>query len=66
MPDKRTTHQVRVEIDAEREALVREVGALRRDVAGALPYALGTALALALLTRSKTARFALRALWWLR
>ena len=63
---KRTTQDVRREIGAEREALVREVGALRHDVAGVLPYAVGTALALAVLTRSKSARLALKALWWLR
>ena len=65
MPD-RSTEQVRTEIAAEREALVGEIGALRQDVASALPYALGAALLLAVLTRSKTARMALRILWWLR
>jgi len=63
---KRTTEQVRTEIGAEREALVRDIGALRQEVAGVLPYAIGTALALAVLTKSKTARTALKVLWWLR
>ncbi|HEU0303659.1 MAG TPA: hypothetical protein VFR32_03680 [Gaiellaceae bacterium] len=63
---KRTTAEVRREIDAERTALVAEIHGLRQDAAGALPYAIGTALALAVLTRSKTARLALKALWWLR
>jgi hypothetical protein len=62
----RTTDQVRTEIAAERAALVGEIGALRKDVASVLPFALGAALLLALLTRSKTARLALRILWWLR
>jgi hypothetical protein len=66
MPEKRTTAQVRTEIAAEREALVGDIRGLRRDVAGVLPYALGAALALAVITRSKTARLALRVLWWLR
>jgi hypothetical protein len=65
MPD-RTTEHVRADIAAEREALVGEIGALRQDLASVLPYALGTALLLAILTRSKTARMALRILWWLR
>jgi hypothetical protein len=63
---ERTTQQVRGEIAAERAALVGEIGALRRDVASVLPYAIGTALVLAIVTRSKTARTALRILWWLR
>ena len=63
---KRTTQQVRGEIAAERSALVGEIEALRRDVASVLPYAVGTALVLAIVTRSKTARTALRILWWLR
>jgi len=66
MPEKRTTAQVRGEIAAEREALVGDIGALRHDVAGVLPYAIGTALALAVITKSKTARAALKILWWLR
>lgn len=66
MPDNRTTAQVRAEIGAEREALVGEIEALRRDVASVLPYAIGTALVLAVITRSKTARAALKILWWLR
>ena len=65
MPD-RTTAQVRGEIAAERAALVGEIEALRRDVATMLPYAIGTALVLAVLTRSRTARTALKILWWLR
>jgi hypothetical protein len=63
---KRTTEQVRAEIAAERQALVGEIGGLRHDVAGVLPYAIGTAFAVAILSRSKTARMALRILWWLR
>ncbi|MGH3017390.1 MAG: hypothetical protein ACRDLU_03340 [Gaiellaceae bacterium] len=66
MPEKRTTAQVRNEIAAQREALVGDIRGFRQDVAGVLPYAIGTALALAILTRSKTARTALRILWWLR
>jgi hypothetical protein len=31
-----------------------------------LPFAIGTALAVAVLTKSKTARSALKVLWWLR
>ena len=65
MPD-RSTGQVRAEIAAERQALVDEVAALRQDVAKMLPFALGAALVLAIVTRSKTARTALRILWWLR
>ena len=65
MPD-RTTQQVREEIAAERAALVGEIEAMRRDVAAVLPYAIGTALVMAILTRSKTARTALKILWWLR
>ena len=65
MPE-RTTAQVRREIAAEREALVGEIQALRRDAASVLPFAIGTALVLAIVTRSKTARTALKILWWLR
>lgn len=57
---------MRGEISAERAALVGEIESLRRDVAAVLPYAIGTALVLAIVTRSKTARTALRILWWLR
>lgn len=66
MSEKRTTTQVRAEIDAERSALVGEVHGLRQDVASVLPYAIGAALAAAVVTRSKTARTALKLLWWLR
>ena len=65
MPE-RTTAQVRSEIDAERAALVGEIHGLRKDVASVLPYAIGAALVAAVLTRSKTARTALKVLWWLR
>ena len=63
---KRTTADVRVDIDRERDALVGEIHGLRQDVATVLPYAIGAALVAAIVTRSKTARAALRILWWLR
>jgi hypothetical protein len=63
---KRTTELVRAEIAAEREALVGEIHGLRQDAATVLPYAIGTAVAVAVLTKSKTARSALKVLWWLR
>ena len=63
---KRTTEQVRAEITAERQALLGEIHGLRRDAASVLPFAIGTALAVAVLTKSKTARSALKVLWWLR
>ena len=63
---KRTTEQLRAEIGAEREALISDIHGLRADVAKVLPFAIGTALALAVITRSKTARAALKILWWLR
>ena len=66
MPDKRTTAHVRADIEAERSALIGEIHGLRQDVASVLPFAIGTALALAVITRSKTARTALKILWWLR
>ena len=66
MPDKRTTAHVRADIEAERSALVGEIHGLRQDVASVLPFAIGTALAFAVITRSKTARAALKILWWLR
>jgi hypothetical protein len=66
MPEKRTTAQVRAEIAAEREALVADIRGMRQDVAGVLPYAIGTAVVVAILTRSKTARSVLRILWWLK
>ncbi len=66
MPEKRTKEHVRTEIAAERKALVGEIQALRHDAAGVLPYAIGTALAVAVLTKSKTARRTLKVLWWLR
>ena len=66
MPEKRTTAQVRTEIAAEREALVGDIHAFRQDVAKVLPFAIGTALVLAVVTRSKTARTALKILWWLK
>ena len=65
MPN-RTTEQVRAEIAAEREALVGAIHGLRPDAASVLPFAIGTALAVAVLTKSKTARSALKVLWWLR
>ena len=63
---KRTTEQVRAEIATEREALVGEIHGLRHDAASVLPFAIGTALAVAMLTKSKTARSVLKVLWWLR
>jgi hypothetical protein len=63
---KRTTGQVRAEITAEREALVGEIHGLRQDAASVLPFAIGAALAVAVLTKSKTARSVLKVLWWLR
>jgi hypothetical protein len=66
MREKRTMEHVREEITAEREALVEEIRGLRQDAASVLPYAIGMALAVAVLTKSKTARSALKVLWWLR
>ncbi len=66
MPEKRTKEHVRAEIATERQALVGEIQALRHDAASILPYAIGTALAVAVLTKSKTARRTLKVLWWLR
>jgi hypothetical protein len=66
VPEKRTTAQVRAEMAAERQALVGEIHGLRQDVASVLPFAIGTAVALAIITRSKTARTALKILWWLK
>ncbi|MET0938051.1 MAG: hypothetical protein ABWY51_02355, partial [Gaiellaceae bacterium] len=66
MSEKRTTAQVRTEIAAEREALLGDIRGLRQDVAGVLPFAIGAAVALAVITRSKTARTALKILWWLK
>jgi hypothetical protein len=63
---KRTKEQVRAEIGTEREALVRNIHALRMDVARVLPFAIGAALVATLVTRSKVARTALKLLWWLR
>jgi hypothetical protein len=63
---KRTTADVRSDIDRERDALVGEIRGLRQDVSSVLPYAIGAALAAAIVTRSKTARAALRILWWLK
>jgi hypothetical protein len=66
VPEKRTKETVRAEIAAERKALVGEIQALRHDSASVLPYAVGAALAIAILTKSKTARTTLKVLWWLR
>ena len=66
MPEQRTTELVRSEIASERQALVGEIHGLRRDAASVLPFAIGTALAVAVLTKSKAARGALKVLWWLR
>jgi hypothetical protein len=66
MPEKRSMEQVKAEIGAEREALVGEIRGLRQDAASVLPYAIGAALVVAVLTKSKTARSALKVLWWLR
>lgn len=63
---KRTTADIRSDIDRERDALVGEIHGLRHDVASVLPYAIGAALAAAIVTRSKTARTALKILWWLK
>jgi hypothetical protein len=63
---KRTTADVRADIDRERDALVKEIHGLRQDVASVLPFAIGAALVAAVVTRSKTARTALKLLWWLR
>lgn len=63
---KRTNADIRSDIDRERSALVGEIQGLRQDVAGVLPYAIGAALAAAFVTRSKSARTALKVLWWLR
>ncbi len=66
MPDKRTTAHVRADIETERSAVIGEIHGLRQGVTSVLPFAVGTALALAVITRSKTARAALKILWWLR
>lgn len=66
MPEKRTMEQVRTEIATEREELVDDIRGLRQDTARVLPFAIGTALAVAVLTKSRTARSALKVLWWLR
>jgi hypothetical protein len=63
---KRTTDQVRAEIAAERQALVRDIGGVRQDLASVLPFAVGAALLAVIVTRSKAARTALKLLWWLR
>lgn len=65
MPE-RTIEQVRSEIDAERRLLVDDIAVLRQDMKRVLPLAIGAALALAVLTRSKSALRAFKVLWWLR
>ncbi len=65
MPE-RTIEEVRSEIDAERRLLVDDVTILREDLKRVLPLAIGAAVALAVVTRSKSARRAIKLLWWLR
>jgi hypothetical protein len=65
MPD-RTAEEIRFELAAERQRLVDDVAALRREARTAVPVAVAALIGLAVVTRSHASSRALKLLWKLR
>jgi hypothetical protein len=59
----RSEAEIRQEIAAERQRLVDDVAALRRDVRTAIPVAIAAVVALAVVTRSAGLTRAAKQLW---
>jgi hypothetical protein len=62
MPD-RPVEEIRLEIAAERQGLANDLDALNDEVRTVVPVAIGTLIAVALLTRKKRLMSGLKLLW---
>ena len=62
MPD-RPVEEIRLEIAAERQGLANDLDALNDEVRSVVPVAVGTLIAVALLTRKKRLMSGLKLLW---
>ena len=62
MPD-RPVEEIRLEIAAERQGLANDLDALNDEVRTVVPVAVGTLIAVALLTRKKRLITGLKLLW---
>ena len=62
MPD-RPVEEIRLEIAAERQGLANDLDALNDEVRSVVPIAVGTLIAVALLTRQKRLMSGLKLLW---
>jgi hypothetical protein len=62
MPD-RPVEEIRLEIAAERQGLANDLDALNDEVRTVVPVAVGTLIAVALLTRKKRLMSGLKLLW---
>jgi hypothetical protein len=62
MPD-RPVEEIRLEIAAERQGLANDLDALNDEVRTVVPVAVGTLIAVALLTRKKRLISGLKLLW---
>ena len=62
MPD-RPIEEIRLEIAAERQGLANDLDALNNEVGSVVPFAIGTLIAVALLTRKQRLISGLRLLW---
>jgi len=62
MPD-RSVEEIRLEIAAERQGLASDLDALHDEVRSVVPFAVGTLIAVALLSRQKRLRSGFKLLW---
>ena len=62
----RSAEEIRLEIAAERQRLVNDIGELRREARMVIPVAVVVLVAVAVLSRSKTSTRAASLLWKLR
>ena len=62
----RSAEEIRLEIAAERERLVDDVAALRKEMRKTIPFALAAVVVLAVLSRDKGVNRATKLLWKLR
>ena len=62
MPD-RSVEEIRLEIASERRALAADLDALHDEVRSVVPFAVGTLIAVALLSNEKRLRSGVKLLW---
>jgi len=62
MPE-RSVEEIRLEIASEREALAADLDELHDQVRSVVPFAVGTLIAVALLSREKRLRSGFKLLW---